>query len=45
VKNFHEDQSTGEAEEAASLASYAVANIRAQESRLAALTEAVRRGS
>ena len=32
----------GEAEEAASLASYAVANIRAQESRLAALTEAVR---
>lgn len=32
----------GEAEEAASLASYAVANIRAQESRLAALTEGVR---
>lgn len=32
----------GEAEEAASLAAYAVANIRAQESRLAALTEGVR---
>lgn len=32
----------GEAEEAASLAAFAVANIRAQESRLAALTEAVR---
>ncbi len=32
----------GEAEESASLASYAVADIKAQESRLAALTEAVR---
>ncbi len=32
----------GEADEAASLAAYSVANIRAQESRLAALTEAVR---
>ena len=32
----------GEAEEAASLASYAVANIKAQESRLAALAESVR---